>query len=519
MQSYTAVYESVLTFHLLPLDEINRAKSVLVQIFSTYGSYATAEKIAGEARIFFPDAHIVGVSAFETIHHHKARETGTLIVVTAFESVRLRSHLVRYKSGQSDFERGMELAKKCFRRDSRLLLCYADGLHTSPDSLLEGITSVTGETPVAGVLAADRGDFYDTYLLYGDRTVDRGALLVSLESPTLQVGMERYAQARGFGPTMTVTESDFDVVKTIDGRPAQEVWKHYLGASFLENFPENATDICLKSEESPHLPLLRTATHMHSDGSIRFAGTLPAGSRWRFSRLSVPASYTFCPPAMPKNRVIETIFIFSDTAQALHKNLTLHDEVLFLSDIAPTCGLHGFGQFFAQNGISVTLNQTMVAVALSESQTPDQADERCAELQRYGEEIAPKTAEVLSHIGEVMLGESALLRGALELLMEEFDEGVLLYDRGLSLITASAKAQRLLGLSARLEGKRDLTLLDPWIVKLLEKGIGGRISMQVGKVIDPLDGAIRQIRISTLPIKADDTVEGAVVFVTDNLSG
>ncbi|WP_456453161.1 FIST N-terminal domain-containing protein, partial [Hydrogenimonas sp.] len=89
MRTYSLLYDSVLSFHMLPIEEINAHKSVLVLVFTTLSSRKSAEKILREVSLFFPQAHVAGLSVSAVADGGHILESGTFLQILAFDTAKV----------------------------------------------------------------------------------------------------------------------------------------------------------------------------------------------------------------------------------------------------------------------------------------------------------------------------------------------------------------------------------------------------------------------------------------------
>lgn len=513
MQTFTVVYESVLSFHFLPTEEINHSKSVLVQIYSTYRTRSMLEKIAHEAQIFFPNAVIVGISTYGTIYHKTFSEEKTIISITAFEKTRLTSFSLENIERKQIVEAGALLAKKVLKRDTKLLLLFSDGLKIDADGLLEGITSIAKKRPVTGTLAGDHEKFFETFVIHDGQVMTKGAVLVALNSPHLDVTMDAVNLLHLIGPDLHVTSSDTNRVYEFNGMISAELYAHYLGDAFVEKLPRSGLEIALVNQQDD-LQIARNITAVYEDGSLQFAGHVEEDSHWKFGYIDTETPFRFCPPIFESDKKIENYFLFCDVSQPLYNKEHLYRLIDTLSNIADTVGSFGYGQFCYKNGKNVLLNQSIVVLGLTETEKrEDMKKASCQIYPVYEREETSLLSNALSHLSTVMFEEFELQKSAMQLLMEELPYGVIVYDKNLRLESFNKVASKLLGLEAKLASGKELERLDTWIVALLKRGFREELYTQVGRVIDPLSGENITLRINTLPITHDGTVIGAMAII------
>ena len=515
MKTYSVVYESVLTFHLLPTDEINCAKSILVQIYSTYRSRSMLEKIAREVQIFFPDAVIVGVTTFGDIHNNAFSEHKTIIAITTFDKTKVTGFSLGEIEEEQTTDAGKLLAKKVLKRDTKLLLLFCDTLQINPEELLEGVSSVAKNVPICGGLAADYGKFFETILIHNDQTITKGAVAIGLSGSHLTVAMEAVVDLRAVGPDLEITSARKNRVYEINGRIAAEMYAHYLGRDFVDKFPLSGLEIALVTEKEG-LQIARNVTSLYEDGSIRYTGNIDPGCRWKFGYIDKKSSSTFCFPKFSEKGDFETFFLFSDASQQLLNKERLYNGLDTLSKTATTVGYFGYGQFFYKEGKSYLLNQSMVVLGLSETkQKAGSVEKECRRFPLDAPEEVNLLSDTLSHLSRVMFEELELRVGALGLLMEEFPHGVLLYDRNLLMESCNTKASTLLGLDVKLASGRDLERMEQWIVSLLQEGLNEKFHSKVGSVIDPVSGKNITVRIDTIPVTHQGITRGAIAIIQE----
>lgn len=515
MKTYSVVYESVLTFHLLPTEEINGAKSILVQIYSTFRSRSMLEKIAREVQIFFPDAVIVGVTTFGDIHNNAFSQHKTIIAISTFEKTRLSSFSLGEIEDEQTRDAGKLLAKKVLKRDTKLMLLFCDTLQINPDELLEGFASVAKNVPVCGGLAADYGKFFETILIHNDRTITRGAVAIGLSGSNLTVAMEAVVDLHAVGPNLQITSARKNRVFEINGRIAAEVYEHYLGRNFVEKFPLSGLEISLVTE-TEEVQIARNVTSLYEDGSIRYTGNIDPEREWKFGYIDKKNSSSFCFPKFAEQGDFETFFLFSDASQQLLNKERLYNGLETLSKIATTVGYFGYGQFFFKEGKSYLLNQAMVVLGVSEAkQKAANVEKECKTFSVDGPEEVNLLSNTLSHLSRVMFEELELKESALTVLMRECPHGVILYDSDLQLESCNEKASRILGLDIKLASGRDLQRMEQWIVSLLEEGLNAKLHSKVGSVIDPVSGKSIEIRIDTLPVTHHGITKGAIALIQE----
>ena len=88
---------------------------------------------------------------------------------------------------------------------------------------------VGGGVLVTGGLAGDGTDFTETLVVSGAEATARRLVAIGLYGDRLRVGCGSVGGWDPFGPERLITRSEGNVLYELDGRPALELYKEYLG--------------------------------------------------------------------------------------------------------------------------------------------------------------------------------------------------------------------------------------------------------------------------------------------------
>lgn len=503
MKIHTVLYDSILTFHFLPTEEINRARSVLITVHTSLTSRKSIEKILHECALFFPGAAVVGCAAPAVAQGGSLLEEQTLITIYAFERTKVYAHALEKIDYAESFDAGQLLARRTLRKDAELGILFTDTLGVDSESLFQGVVSQT-KIPVAGGMAADR-KLYDTFVFYGENVLHRGAVLVTLCGEALRVDLRRHTFSRPIGPAWRIDEAKNDCVLEIEGEVAENFLSRYLGERFLSRFEETSRHIALMDEEEG---IVRSFLRRIDGGSVRCAGHLDTNRRWRFC---------VAPQEPVRAETVsgawEAAIVFGDLSQLSVESLCIRPMLKSLQHRSPVTGMLGFGQFYADGKDRALLNRSLVVVSLSEEPAsapgePPQPVTLCSGQK----ETDIDTAEVLTHLGTVLVEEASLKNAAFETLMEEAEGGRVVYDKNLRLVAANERAKRMLGLEVK-ASEGTLENLEPWIVALLRSALEGEVRTKVDRVLDVSSARSVVLRIDVRPLRENGKIVGGLAGV------
>lgn len=156
-----------------------------------------------------------------------------------------------------------------------LALVYPDGMSTIKTPLDTVLGEVFGATPVFGGTAGDNYRLQKTLQFYGAEVLTDALpfLLVCGEVPFAAGACSGWTPV---GERMRVTSSVKNVVRTIDDKPAVELYRHYLGDD-TEAYPQFPLAVF---DQDPERFNLRDPMFInHADGSLQFIGHVPEGAQ------------------------------------------------------------------------------------------------------------------------------------------------------------------------------------------------------------------------------------------------
>lgn len=411
---------------------IENSPSLLIQVFTARNDKQFIEELLIHLSTVLPKAIIIGSTTDGEIMDGKVSADKTVLNFTQFEHTRLKTELVTHQ--KDGFFSGQSLAKSLIQDDTKLIIAFADGLHTNGEAFLEGINSVDHEVIVAGGLAADHTTFDKTYVFTKESILTHGAVAVALSGTQLNVYNDYSFNWRCIGKELTITKVENNRVYTIDDRTAVDTYIHYLGKEMAEGLPATGIEFPLISNHDG-IMVARAVLAKHEDGSLSFAGNLHLGDKVQFG-YGDPMEILKHSNTMLNNvkeKPSETIFIYSCMARRHFMPDLIETETLPFQNVAPTSGFFTYGEFFTFSKKEL-LNQSMTILSLSES---DSVSIQNSKLILPESQVASTPINALIHLLNITSHE-AMEKEALqqaqsrfEALFEKSSDGIILieYDR------------------------------------------------------------------------------------------
>lgn len=235
----------------------------------------------------YPRSRVIGCSTAGEIHGDRLDDDSLTVAVVAFERTRLASAAARVEDAAASFEAGASLARQLDDADLRAVFVLSDGLNVNGSALATGINSVLEpHVVVTGGLAGDGERFERTWVVHEGKPATGWASAVGLYGDHVRYGHGSRGGWDIFGPERTVTRSIGNVLYELDGLPALDLYKKYLGER-ADDLPGSALlfPLSLRAGESDPNSFVRTILAVdEAERSMTFAGDVPNGYRAQLMR-------------------------------------------------------------------------------------------------------------------------------------------------------------------------------------------------------------------------------------------
>lgn len=170
-------------------------------------------------------------------------------------------------------------------------MMFPDVLVGNGADIVRGVLQELGDDfPVVGGASGDEQEFVQTFQFLGDKAYSKSVVALGI-SGDFSFGVGVRHGWIPIGTPMTVTKSDGSLIQEIDGKPAIQVYKDHFGeekARVLQDTEAVASvrsvltyPFGISSKENSGEILIRFATDVLDDGSIRCAAEIPEGSEIR----------------------------------------------------------------------------------------------------------------------------------------------------------------------------------------------------------------------------------------------
>jgi hypothetical protein len=251
-------------------------KPQLVTVFGAL-SFFTDKAFQTALHAALPDAAIIGCSTAGEISNDGVADGSCVITAVNFSGTRIKAATSPLRGMEDSHAAGARIGGELAASDLRALMVFGPGVQINGSALVEGIASRVGMTaPITGGLAGDGGAFAQTWTL-GKAGVDDNAIVaVGLYGEALDFAHGSFGGWEPFGPSRKVTRCDGNVLYELDGEPALEVYKRYLGDQ-AKGLPASGLlfPFAMLGEDHDAIGLIRTILGVdEANGSLTLAGAI-----------------------------------------------------------------------------------------------------------------------------------------------------------------------------------------------------------------------------------------------------
>ena len=265
-------------------DQLAALQTLAPQLLLVFAApdYFDGGKLLSNLTAALPGCVVLGCSTAGEIASQGVEEGSAVLTAIHFDHTRVASATTLLDGMQDSLAAGQRLATALQADDLQLLLLLAPGTHINGTALLDGLQQVLGDTvPVVGGMAADNGRFCQTFTLHQSGWNDHQLVAVGLYGRQLQVGHGSCGGWTTFGPARQVSRCQQNILYELDGAPALEVYKRYLG-EYASGLPGSGLlfPFAMLGRSGEDQGVIRTILGVNEqDGSLTLAGELARGSQ------------------------------------------------------------------------------------------------------------------------------------------------------------------------------------------------------------------------------------------------
>ena len=347
-----------------------------------FGSRALLEEssIPHQLHEKYKDAVFSGCSTAGEIAGESVSDNTIVITAIAFKNTSLASARVALVDvDYNSMEAGKMLVSQLPTEGLKHVFVVSDGTRVNGTDLVNGMMAgLAPHVTLTGGLAGDGSNFNKTVILEPDGNITtKSVAAIGFYGESISVGFGSRGGWDSFGLDRIVTRSDGNILYEIDGQPALDLYKSFLGDK-AKNLPASALLFPLSMRDSEdRVPVVRTILGISEDEkSLTFAGDIPQGSFVRLmkannDRLITGAEEAAFVALEGMDNTPEFALLVSCVGRKLVLKQIVEEEVESVSDVLEKpviAGFYSYGELapFNKSALCELHNQTMTITTFRE---------------------------------------------------------------------------------------------------------------------------------------------------------
>ncbi|WP_228237824.1 FIST signal transduction protein [Allomuricauda sp. M10] len=353
-------------------------KAPLVLVFGN--RYMLQDKgLFEEVRSLFPDGHLVFGTTSGEIMGQKVYANTVVLTAIEFEHGHF---LVKNENISSydndDIKLGENLAGQFPQEGLKHVFVVSEGSNVNGSDLINGLQkNHLGKFGLSGGLCGDDDRFELTLSSYNEPPREGEVVAIGFYGESLEISCANYGGWTPFGPERLITKSYKNVLCELDGKPALDLYKRYLGNK-SEELPKSALLYPLSVRGKTGEPIVRTILNIDEEkNAMILAGDVPEGSKVQLMMATVDDIANGARSAAKlavegRREKTQLALLVSCVGRKLVMDQRTEEEIEEVSTMiggdAVITGFYSYGEMapFAGKDACKLHNQTMTLTLLSE---------------------------------------------------------------------------------------------------------------------------------------------------------
>lgn len=260
------------------------------QLALVFGSTAQVTDPAAWTQLtaMYPGARVVACSTAGELADVELYEDGLVATAIALEHGRIEVAAVALIEAGDSAALGALLASRLPRAGLVHVLVLSEGLKVNGSALVAGLRTVLPATVgLSGGLSGDDARFAQTAICLDRPAPSEQIVAIGLYGERLHVGCGSRGGWEPFGPERLITRSTGNILHELDGEPALDLYRRYLG-EHAAGLPASGLSFPLAIRGASGEPVVRTILAIDdATRSLTFAGDVPTGHRARLMKTNV----------------------------------------------------------------------------------------------------------------------------------------------------------------------------------------------------------------------------------------
>ena len=352
----------------------------LVLVFGSVAAFSVTE-FYSTLRHCFPGAHLAGCTTAGEIAGDRVFDGSCVVTALHLSKTPIRLAMARIGAMDQSFAMGESVGRQLQSSDLRGVLLFSKGLEVNGSAVIQGLIAGVGDhVPITGGLAGDSGAFVRTLVIDDSGVCDDGLVGIGFYGDAVRIGYGSQGGWIPFGPMRRVTRCQGNILYELDGEPALNLYKTYLG-EYAKDLP--ASGLLFPFEmlrgDNSQSGLIRTILGIDAtNGSLTLAGDIDPDGYLRLMRASTDALVSGAESAAEATRrmVAQSSAGLGILVSCVGRKLIMGDNVdeeveVVVGALASgtvTTGFYSYGEIspFSATSACMLHNQTMTITFIAE---------------------------------------------------------------------------------------------------------------------------------------------------------
>ncbi len=325
----------------------------------------------------YPQAVRLGCSTAGEILGPSLQDESLVVAVCKLVHTPLRIASVPLPKPEASFEAGVAIGEQLRAPDLKGIFVLSEGCGVNGCQLVNGLKfALSSDVTVVGGLAGDGSRFERTWVLANEQRDSGMVGAIGFYGDRIHLGNGSGAGWSVFGPERKITASQDNVLYELDGKPALELYKNYLG-DHAKGLPATGFFFPLAIETEQSKGIIRTVLGVtEADQSLTFAGDMPVGDHAQFMMANIDRLIGAASKAASKADLSLTHPPLSVTISCAGRRMVLgeraEEELEMTLDALPAgtqqVGFYAYGEIASDGFVDHCglHNQTMIVFTIAE---------------------------------------------------------------------------------------------------------------------------------------------------------
>lgn len=233
--------------------------------------------LVNKIKDIYPTADIIGSSTAGNILENELMDAEIVCSIIQFEN-KAKTKITEVDIvGKNSYEVALQIKTDLLEDQLKHIFILSDGLHINCSKLINSLNHFKMNATISGGLSADGSDFEKTITICNNSISDNKVVAIGFYGD-LEISTGNGSGWNEFGTERLITKSKNNILYEIDGMPALDLYKKYLG-EYASELPSSGLrfPISIKKDENDKQTIRSLLGINEEDNSIIFAGDVPEG--------------------------------------------------------------------------------------------------------------------------------------------------------------------------------------------------------------------------------------------------